>query len=240
VLNAILTEGDGLPLCVIARTRELTRLDDWNATGMAGTGSHTVVATDVFVPAYRALPLPQLAAGHGADDRHNAREAYFSLPLAPVLVVNAGGTPLGTARGALETFFERLPGRPIAYTTYTNRAEAPVTHLQVGEASLIVDSCDAHVRRATALLDGPDATSLSVTERVRARAHIAYSTGLARQAVDILFHASGASSIQPHVPIQRYQRDMQALANHAIMHAQTGMELYGRVLCGLEPNTLLY
>jgi hypothetical protein len=43
-----------------------------------------------------------------------------------------------------------------------------------------------------------------------------------------------------HVPIQRVQRDMQALANHAIMHAQTAMELYGRILCGLEPNTLLY
>ena len=33
---------------------------------------------------------------------------------------------------------------------------------------------------------------------------------------------------------------MQALANHAVMHAPTGIELYGRVLCGLEPNTLLY
>jgi len=27
---------------------------------------------------------------------------------------------------------------------------------------------------------------------------------------------------------------------HAIMHPQTAVELYGRVLCGLEPNTLLY
>ena len=76
--------------------------------------------------------------------------------------------------------------------------------------------------------------------RVKARAHIAYATGLSRQAVDLLFHGSGASAIQSHVPIQRYQRDMQALANHAVMHAPTGIELYGRVLCGLEPNTLLY
>jgi hypothetical protein len=58
--------------------------------------------------------------------------------------------------------------------------------------------------------------------------------------VDLLFHSSGASAIQSHVPIQRFQRDMQALANHAVMHAPTGIELYGRVLCGLEPNTPLY
>ena len=56
--------------------------------------------------------------------------------------------------------------------------------------------------------------------------------GLARQSVDTLFYASGASSIQTHVPIQRFQRDVQALANHVIMHTQTALELYGRVLCG--------
>lgn len=240
VVVAILTEGDGLPMCMMARTSDLGRLDDWNASGMAGTGSHTVVAKDVFVPAYRAVPLPALVEGKGSPDRHNADNPYFQLPLAPVLIVNGGGTPLGTARGAYDTFMERLPGRPIAYTNYTNRAEAAVTHLQVGEASLVIDSCDAHVRLACALLDGPKATTLSLVERVAARAHITYATGLARQAVDILFNASGASSIQPHIPIQRFQRDMQALANHAVMHTQTGTELYGRVLCGLAPNTPLY
>ena len=240
VLNTILQDGSGLPLCVIARTRELERLDDWNATGMAGTGSHTVVATNIFVPGHRAVPLPDLVEGRGAANRQTASNPYFNLPLAPVLIVNGGGTPLGTARGAFDTFMQRLPGRPIAYTNYTNRAEAAVTHLQVGEASLLIDSCDAHVRRACALLDGAGATRLSVLERVRSRAHITYATGLARQAVDILFNASGATSIQPHVPIQRFQRDIQALANHAVMHTQTGTELYGRVLCGLEPNTPLY
>ncbi len=240
MLNAILAEGDGVPLMVLATTSDLTRLDDWNATGMAGTGSHTVVAENVFVPGYRAMPLLSLVEGRGAEDRHNAAHPYFKLPLAAVLTVNAGGTPLGTARGALEAFFSRLPGRPLTYTFYTKQSEAPVTHLQVGEASLAVDSCDDHVRRAAALLDGPGAAALTVQERVRARAHVAYATGLAREAVDILFQASGASAIQPHVPIQRYQRDIQALANHAVMHAQTGLELYGRVLCGLPPNTLLY
>jgi len=33
---------------------------------------------------------------------------------------------------------------------------------------------------------------------------------------------------------------VQALANHAIMHTQTALELYGRVLCGQAPNTPIY
>jgi len=197
-----------------------------------------VIAENVFVPAHRTLPLPDLIEAR-YPNRHNADSAYFNHPLAPVLAINGGGTPLGIARGALDAFFERLPGRGIAYTTYTNKAEAPITHLQLGEAVMKIESADAHVRRAAAILDART-TDLSMGARVKSRVHIAYATGLAREAVDTLFFASGASSIQTQVPIQRFQRDRQALANHAIMHAPTAIELYGRVLCGLEPNTPIY
>lgn len=236
VLNVLVGE---MPTCMIARSADLTILDDWHATGMSATGSNTIVAENVFIPARRTMPLPQMLEGH-YPPRHNAGNAYFNYPLAAVLTVNAGGTPAGIARGAMDAFVERLPGRGITYTNYTSKIEAPVTHLQIGEASLKIDSSLAHVRLATALLDESADGKLTMHERIRARAHIAYSTGLAREATDILFYASGASSIQEHIPIQRQQRDIQALANHAIMHPQTAMELYGRVLCGLPPNTLLY
>jgi alkylation response protein AidB-like acyl-CoA dehydrogenase len=236
VLNVLVGE---LPTCMIARSADLRILDDWHAAGMSATGSNTVVAENVFVPGRRAMPLPDmLEARYPA--RHNADNPYFNYPLAPVLTVNAGGTPVGTARGAMDVFLERLPGRGITYTTYTNKSEAPVTHLQMAEASLKIESSEAHVRLATSLLDRAPNGKMTMQERVKARAHIAYSTGLAREATDILFYASGASSIQEHMAIQRYQRDIQALSNHAIMHPQTGLELYGRILCGLPPNTLLY
>jgi alkylation response protein AidB-like acyl-CoA dehydrogenase len=231
--------GDAVPHCLLVKSRELKILDDWYASGMAATGSNTVVADNVFVPAHRVLPLPDMTEAR-YPQRHNSGNPYFNYPLASVLVVNAGGTPLGIAAGALEAFFERLPGRGITYTTYTNKGEAPVTHLQAGEASLKIDSATAHVRYATELVDRRGGTPMTIRERVKARAHIGYATGLAREAVDVLFYSSGASAIQAQVLIQRYQRDMQALANHAIMHSPTAIELYGRVLCGVEPNTLLY
>ncbi|PWT82504.1 MAG: acyl-CoA dehydrogenase [Blastocatellia bacterium] len=241
VLNAVLATdtGPGVPTCVIARSRELILLDDWYATGMTATGSNTVVAENVFVPAHRTLPLPDVIEAR-YPARHNDDNPYFNYPLAPVLAVNAGGTPVGIARGALDVFFERLPGRGIAYTNYTNKMEAPITHLQLGEAVMKIESADGHVRRAARLLDDHPREKMSIKARVKSRVHISYATGLAREAVDTLFYASGASSIQTQVPIQRFQRDMQALANHAIMHAPTAIELYGRVLCGLEPNTPIY
>ena len=56
--------------------------------------------------------------------------------------------------------------------------------------------------------------------------------------MDILLAASGGSSIYLDVPIQRIARDVQAINLHALMNPNTNAELYGRVLCGLEPNTL--
>ena len=149
VLNVLVGE---MPTCMIARSADLKILDDWYATGMSATGSNTVVAENVFVPAYRTQPLPAMLDAR-YPDRHTAGNPYFNYPLAAVLTVNAGGTPVGTARGAMDAFLERLPGRGITYTNYTNKAEAPVTHLQLAEASLKLDSSDAHVRLATALLD---------------------------------------------------------------------------------------
>jgi hypothetical protein len=95
------------------------------------------------------------------------------------------------------------------------------------------------MRLTCALLDD-ERGALTKLARIKVRAHVGAATRYAREAVDTLFYASGASAIQANAPIQRFQRDMQALSNHAILHPQTNVELYGRVLCGLEPNTFLY
>jgi hypothetical protein len=40
------------------------------------------------------------------------------------------------------------------------------------------------------------------------------------------------------MPMQRIMRDVQTVSLHALLHPNTNTELYGRVLCGLEPNTV--
>ena len=209
VVNAVLEDDDGpgAPICTLVKSSELKRLDDWHASGMSATGSSTVLAEDVFIPAHRAQSLPaMLEASYPA--RHNAGNPYYNYPLASVLAVNAAGTPVGIARGAFDLFAEHLHGRPITFTSYTDRAEAPVTHLEIGEAALTIDSADAHMRLACAELDDHLGERLTLEGRVKARAHVSAATGLARDAVDRLFYSSGAAAIQSHVAIQRHQRDI--------------------------------
>jgi alkylation response protein AidB-like acyl-CoA dehydrogenase len=228
-------DGEPRPVMALVPMSDLHIVDDWYTSGMRGTGSVSTVAEDVFVPAERVVPLPTVLSGHLTGD-----VAMHRAPLLPVAAASSVGTVLGLARAAREVFFERLPHRKLTYTAYDSQREAPVTHLQVAEAQHLLDEADFHAHRLAALVDGKCASAAQWTllERAQARADLGAVCRLARQAVDIYARASGASAIYADVPIQRIARDVQAVNTHALLNPDTNAELYGRVLCGLEPNTL--
>ncbi|WP_256104174.1 acyl-CoA dehydrogenase family protein [Streptomyces sp. ODS05-4] len=234
-----LPDGRHLPLMALVPMSDLLIVDDWDTSGLRGTGSVSTVAQDVFVPQERVIPLPAILQGQYASELNAASPAY-RVPLLPVAAASSVGTALGLARAARDAFFERLPGRSLTYTAYETQAEAPLTHHQVAEAVLKTDQAEFHAYRLADLVDGKGAAGEEFTleERARARADMGAVVRLAKEAVDILASASGGSSIHRDVPIQRISRDIQAVSLHALMNPNTNNELYGRVLCGLEPNTL--
>src|SRR3954471_15760472 len=68
--------------------------------------------------------------------------------------------------------------------------------------------------------------------------HLQVAEAAARTtAAELLADASGASSIRPTVPVQRISRDMRALSIHAALTYTTNLEVYGRVLVGVDPLT---
>lgn len=234
-----LPDGRHLPVMALVPMSDLSIVDDWDTSGLRGTGSVSTVAQDVFVPQERVIPLPAILQGHCASELNAASPAY-RVPLLPVAAASSVGTALGLARAALDAFLERLPGRTLTYTAYETQAEAPLTHHQVAEARLKTDQAEFHAYRLADLVDakGLAGEEFTLEERARARADMGAVVRLAKEAVDILASASGGSSIHRDVPIQRISRDIQAVSLHALMNPNTNNELYGRVLCGLEPNTL--
>jgi alkylation response protein AidB-like acyl-CoA dehydrogenase len=226
------------PVVALVPLSDLTIVDDWYTSGLQGSGSVTTVAEDLYVPQERILPLPAVLQGQTMSDR-NAEIAMYRNPLLGVANACSAGTVIGLAKAAREVFFERLGDRKITYTDYGQQREAPVTHLQVAEATMKIDEAGFHADRITALVDAKGAAGEAWTleERARTRADIGAVCELSKAAVDVLNMASGGSSIYRDVPIQRIARDMHAVNLHALMLPQTNLELYGRVLCGLEPNT---
>ncbi|GAA1022204.1 acyl-CoA dehydrogenase [Acrocarpospora pleiomorpha] len=230
---AAATESTG-PIMALVPMSDLEIMDDWYTTGLKGSGSVSTIATDVHVPAARVLPLGAILHEQYAS-RLNADTPIYRAPLLPTASASSVGTLLGLARAAMGAFMNRLPQRGITYTGYTSQREAPITHLQVATAEMKVDEAQFHADRLATQVDTN--TTWTTRERARARADMGAVCQLVKEAVDILNTASGGSSIYDTVPIQQIERDVRAINLHALMHPNTNLELYGRVLCGLDPNT---
>lgn len=233
------SEGEPYPIMALVPLSDLLIVDDWDTWGLRGSGSVSTVAQDVFIPAKRVIPLPAVLQGQLASKR-NANSPAYRAPLLPVASASSVGTAVGLAKAAMDAFLKRLPDRKITYTSYDSQRTAPITHLQVAEAAMRIDEAAFHARRLAALVDdkGADGTPWKLEERASARADLGAACQLAKQVADGLGVASGGSSVYRNMPIQRIRRDVDAINLHALMHPDTNAELYGRVLCGLEPNTL--
>lgn len=234
-------DGGYVPATVAVPLSDLTIVDDWHTAGLRATGSVTTIAQDLFVPQARVLPmLPVFMHGQHLS-KLNADSLTWKLPFVPHAVAVTSSSALGMAKAAREVFFERLPSRKITYTNYERQAEAPLTHLQVAEAAVKIDEAEFHVHRAAERLDTKALAGeqWSVEERALGKMDAAAACLRAKEAVDILNTASGGSSIYSDQPMQRIERDIQALNLNGVLHPNSNLETYGRVLCGLEPNTNL-
>jgi alkylation response protein AidB-like acyl-CoA dehydrogenase len=185
---AILVPPDGEPYPVMALVplSDLLVVDDWHAVGLKGSGSVSTVARDVFVPRERLMPLPAMLSGDMASEA-NADSPIYRPPLLPVACATSVGTAIGLARAAREVFFKRLPDRKITYTAYEAQKDAPLTHLQVAEATQKIDQAEWHAQRLAALVDtkGEEGSEWKLEERAQCRGDLGAVCRLAKEAVDI-------------------------------------------------------
>jgi 3-hydroxy-9,10-secoandrosta-1,3,5(10)-triene-9,17-dione monooxygenase len=232
------SDNDSVPVFCLLPMSDLEIVDNWYSTGLQGSASVTVKAHDVFVAEEFVLDVASFGE-NGPKSEANAQKSHYRLPPLVAGAAFSMGQLVGTAEYALETFLERLPGRPITYTHYTSQLDAPITHHQVAEAALLIEDARVRGQRFADRIDEKAAAgeAWTIDERVWSRTQVGWIARQCAQAVDILAMASGASSILKDVPISRIHRDMQALTLHALILPSTNLELYGRSLVGLPPNT---
>ena len=230
-------EEDSGPRLVLMPTTEVKHQDNWRAAGMAGTATNIATVGDVFVPAARTILVKDLAEGRYPTRRYSYLP-YFNRPF--VLYINAGSAPalLGIARGAMDCFMQTLPTRgAITYTAWPKAAEAPLVHHQLAKAQYHLEAAEMFTSRLSALYRGVLERPPTILERAQARAYIGHIASLSRACTNQLFEASSASHTLLTADIQRYFRDINVLHQHAAIQPNSGDEVYGRVLAGLDPNS---
>lgn len=239
-LAAVTEGGDGPPVLrtALVPRSQVSVVDDWDTTAAAGTGSATVVAANVFVPTHMTMPLPDLL-GAGSPDRSNTGATGRNYAMVPYFMVIGAAVYLGMAQGAYDLFLDRLPGRGITYTSWTDQSQSPLTHIQVATAADKIAAAQALIETWIPVLqDAADSGEQpDLAERARLRGQIGFCVQLLKEAVEVLHCASGASVVHRDVPFQRFYRDITGLSLHALFLPTTNLELQGRVAVGLDPDS---
>lgn len=213
---------------------ELTIEDTWFVAGMRGTASNTLVAEDVFVPAYRCMSQSRAIQGDYPTPLRD--EPLYRSAFIPVLALILAGPQLGLAQAALDLVIEKAPKRSITYTCYESQVSAPTVQLAVARAAALVDSAQLHAYRAAAEIDEAAYHDVypDYTARAKSRMDTGVAVSYAREAIRILLSAHGASSFAEANPLQRIWRDSEVASRHAVVHPEISAEIYGKSLLGIQ------
>jgi len=207
--------GGGRGIAVVIPREQVTVLDDWgggvpNSTlGMNASGSNSVRADAVFVPAHRTTP---------ADwTRHAAPAPGAALHGSPLYcgriyaVYHAGLVipVIGAARAALEEYEQIIRTRPTYFPPQVPRYTHPDYQRPFGHALALTDAAEAIVLRAgeeymeRARRWAQGGAPFSREDDVRLYAMIQQAGQLAAHAVEIIFAAAGSSAAKRGTRLQR-------------------------------------
>ncbi|MEU9033259.1 acyl-CoA dehydrogenase family protein [Streptomyces sp. NPDC048383] len=192
--------------------RDYQVADTWAAVGMRGTGSNTLLADNVFVPAHRGFARQRVTEGRavGSDAR------CHTVPLRLLSGVLFGAPALGAARAALRLWADGSG----AGTAGEDRG----LRLSLARAVIAVDGAALLLARAARIADAPGASEL---ELVRSPADCAFAVEQLVDVVERLLRSAGSAAQLAGHPLQRIWRDVHSLSSHVALEFDPVGDAYG-------------
>jgi alkylation response protein AidB-like acyl-CoA dehydrogenase len=207
-----------------------TVTDVWSVLGLRATGSDSFAVADLFVPHERSV-----SRDNPAERRESGPLYCFSS--GNLYASGFAGVALGIARSMLEEFVALARDKTPRGFTGTLR-ESPVVQSQVALA-------EARLASARRFLLGSlediwravgRAGTLALEQRVQIRLASTFAIHQARDVVDTIYHAAGASAIFENGGFERRFRDLHA-ATQQLQGRDSHFEAVGQFLLGLPPDT---
>jgi len=200
-------------------------VDIWNTVGLRGTASDEYTVENLFVPAERAFLR---------DDAKDRREAGPLYRFAGNQLYGAGfgGVALGIAQAVLDGFLA-LPANKTSRGAGKPVRENNVVQSQVaqGLAKLRSSRAFLHEVFAEAWARVEREGEQSEHDRAMVRLSSTWAIHQARDVVDTLYHAVGATAIFAELPFERRLRDIHTVAQQA-QGRQLHFETVGQILLG--------
>ncbi len=240
LLAGLITDGpdgdvEGLATFLVRRA-DFAILDNWHVAGLQGTGSKRLAVSDVFVPeGWIKIVAWGDASSRSGGARGSDRESPRPhLPVNSTATLGLTGVPLGIARGALDTFQERLAGKIRVGTARDGAAQVGAQH-RLAAAAAEVDSAELLALRDCEEMERTRKNGQWATaeQRGRYRRDTAYVFQTCARAVARLTPAAGAHGVYLDAPLQRALRDTQVMATHIVADWDQSRETYVRALLDL-------
>ena len=207
--------------------------DIWHVIGLRGTGSDSYTVTDLFVPeAYTVL--------REAAARPRQPGLLYAFSSSNIYASGFAGVALGIARSALDAFVElardKIPRGAKSTLRDNNVIQAQVaqSEARLGAArAFLLGSLDDIWHEAAA------SGRLTIDDNTTIRLASTWAIHQAREVVDIVYHAAGATAIFENNPFERRFRDIHTVVQQ-YQGRQAHFETVGQVLLGLQPEGAMF
>lgn len=234
-------DHDGDVLRLYAPVSDFTVLDTWHVAAMRATGSHDVTAQDIFVPAYRSVKVSDMRNARGAGLKNNPG-ALYQTPLLTYMCLGAVGPLVGAAEALCEIVTQTLRTKVRAYSTakaqgqMSTRVKLAQLHARLAAIVALYESKIAWVEETVATTG-----TLPLEARAEIRALVSFIAKECQALVNAFASEAGSRAHYVGSPVQRFQRDANALATHALFDIDHTGDQWGHVLMGqdLPPGAML-
>lgn len=219
------SSGNGLPLIAVMTADKVRIRENWNVTGLQGTGSHDMVVDGVVVPREWTF----VRGGPSSLDTPLYR--YPSMALAAQVLAVVG---LGIARAALDELMEMAEGRT-SITGAPTLADRAYVQIDVAKADAALRSARAFFYEITEDVYAQLLRGDEIDVKTRALLRLA-STNAARVGADVteaVYRMAGTTGIFADNPLAQYLKDALIVPQHAFLSEGTWQSA-GRILLGLD------
>jgi len=204
---------------------QVTIHDTWHTAGLCGTGSHHISVDEILVPHGRWVQL---------GNRARVDAPLYRFPTLALLALGVSAVALGIAEHAREAFME-LAADKVPTGSNRSLAQRDSTQKDLAQATAKLDSALAltHVTIDRAWDQAQGDRPFAPEAKANLRLAASNNAWCAAEAVDLLYHAAGGSSIYRHNALQRCMRDIHVVTQHAMV-AQATFEIAGKAYLGLD------
>ena len=209
-------------------------VENWNVSGLEGTGSHDITVQHAFVPEHRTH---RSIHGFECNSPGNAVNDHyiFRLPFGQIFVRAVSSSSIGCLKGVIDSYVQVNKDR-VGLNDGNKIATDPDAQMALAECIAAVDECQTVMFRNfdTMVEAAKHGTELPIEDRIKMRFDAALVSRKCTEAINLMFNACGAQGIFRDHPLNRAWLDINAGRQHVANNPFKFGRNVGGVMMGAE------